>query len=271
MAEVIFASRIGFFHGADEDWCLRQVMPLLDWADPTRAHRAWEGFLAWGQFNDQLLAQGLLTQFVNTAARITEFPDNLRPQLTARLATIALRSQGDHVTRGAWARTLTAAVAAPVRTDWIDQISFQLKTLPADDAENQWRRWMRPYWKDRLAGIPVILTTEEASAIAAWVVHLTASADDGAQLATEHPAGIPPHSDLLRQAAEKANQAPSAMARLLGHLLQGTQPPFYDCQALQQIVQELRNQPAPPDMSTLPGRLRLIPPRFPVPRTRPCR
>jgi len=189
---------------------------------------------------------------VSTAARTTELPDNLRPQLTARLATITLRSQVDHVTSGAWARTLTAAVTDPViRTDWIDHISFQLKTLPADDAEKQWRRWMRAYWKDRLAGTPVILTTEEASAMAAWVVHLTASADDGAQLATEHPAGIPPHSDLLRQAAERASQAPAAMARLLGHLLRGTQPAFYDCQALQQIVQELHSQPAPPDIRTL--------------------
>lgn len=251
MAEVIFASRTGFFHGADEDWCLRHVMPLLDWADPVRARRAWEGFLAWGQFNDQILAQGLLTQFVHTAERSTEFPDNLRPQLTARLATIALRSQVEHVTSGGWARELTAAATAPVRTDWLNQISFQLRTLPADDVEKLWHRWMRAYWKDRLAGTPVLLTIGEASAMAAWVVHLTTSADDGAQLATDHPAGIPQHSDLLRQAAEKVGQAPSAIARLLGHLLQGTQPPFYDCQALRQIVQEMRNQPAPPDMSTL--------------------
>jgi hypothetical protein len=56
MAEVIFAGQLRFFHGADRDWCQQRVLPLLDWADPVRARRTWEGFLAKGQTTDQLLA-----------------------------------------------------------------------------------------------------------------------------------------------------------------------------------------------------------------------
>src|SRR5439155_23818159 len=41
MAEVVFASQIQFFFGADEGWCKSHVLPLLDWADAPRARRAW--------------------------------------------------------------------------------------------------------------------------------------------------------------------------------------------------------------------------------------
>ena len=35
MSEVIFASQLYFFHGADRGWCLDRVLPLLDWENPS--------------------------------------------------------------------------------------------------------------------------------------------------------------------------------------------------------------------------------------------
>ena len=37
MAEVVLASQVFFFFGADRTWCEARVLPLLDWASPTRA------------------------------------------------------------------------------------------------------------------------------------------------------------------------------------------------------------------------------------------
>ena len=47
-AEVVLASQLGFFYAADPGWTTERLLPLLDWADPARARRAWEGFLSWG-------------------------------------------------------------------------------------------------------------------------------------------------------------------------------------------------------------------------------
>lgn len=95
MAEVVFASQVHFFRAADSDWCLDHVLPLLDWADPDRARRTWDGFLAWGRFDDPLLAAGLLDQYIQSAARIEEFPDDIRRQLYRHLAAIALYAYPD--------------------------------------------------------------------------------------------------------------------------------------------------------------------------------
>jgi hypothetical protein len=67
LAEVVFASHLGFFFAADRDWCEERVLPLLDWVDPVRARRSWDGFLLWGRWNDQMLAAGLLTQYLAAA------------------------------------------------------------------------------------------------------------------------------------------------------------------------------------------------------------
>jgi hypothetical protein len=134
----------------------------------------------------------------------------------------------------------------------MNQIGRQLSTLPADDVEQNWRRWMRPYWESRLASVPNQLTTEEASAMAAWVVYLTESAEDGTRLATAHPAGITQHSRLLHElTSQRIAQAPASIARLLGHLLQGTQRPFYDCYEIQRIVKVLSSDPAPADITAI--------------------
>ena len=251
MAEVIFAGQLHFFHNADRDWCLDHVLPLLDWANPERARRTWEGFLAAGRFDDQILAAGLLGQYVQTAAHIAEFSDGIRQRLYGHLADIALRSNLDLVASG-WLRSFTTTVGVAVRVGWMNHIGWQLHILPAQVIEQQWNRWMRPYWQDRLASRPIQLTTQEASAMAAWVIYLTSSQDEGTDLATAHPAGIPLHSRLLRDVTSaRISQSSMAIARLLAHLLHDTEQPFYDCHEIQRIVQALQDNPGSADVTAI--------------------
>ena len=213
MAEIVFATQLHFFHAADLGWCLGHVLPLLDWAAPARARRTWDGFLTGGRFDDQLLAAGLLDQYLQTAVRIAEFPDDQRRQLHRHLAAIALYGHPDPATSG-WARELTARADVSVRVAWMNQVGWDLATLPADAVEQHWRSWMRTYWEDRLASVPTQLTTEEASALATWVVYLADSLEEGITLATRAPAGITQHSHLLHElTSERIGQAPSPIAK----------------------------------------------------------
>jgi Domain of unknown function (DUF4020) len=183
MSEVIFASQLYFFHGADRAWCLDKVLPLLDWENPVRARRTWDGFLSWGRWNDQLLTAGLLGQYLEAAKHVTDFREELCQQLYLHLATVALHSELDSPADG-WIKTFTATVSPAARTDWMNQVCWRLRDLPADAVEHQWQRWMRGYWADRLASVPAQLTDQEASAMAAWVIYLTDSVEDGVTLAT---------------------------------------------------------------------------------------
>lgn len=251
MTEVIFASQLHFFHSADPEWAQNHILPLLDWATPDRAQRAWEGYLAYGRFNDKILAAGLLNHYIQAATHADELPENLRQPLYGHLADIALRSNIDLAANG-WLRNLTSTSSEEVRTGWMNQIGWRLRTISAQAVEQQWNRWIHTYWQDRLASRPIQLTTQEASAMAAWVIYLTSSLNEGIDLATAHAAGIPRHSHLLRDLTdERISQQPPATARLLAHLLRGTEEPFYDCPEIQRIIRALADNAEPADITSI--------------------
>ena len=239
LAEVILASQLHFYYAADSAWCQQWILPLLDWANAKRARRAWDGFLVWGRWSDQLLEAGLIGYYMGAAEHVDELSGDLRGELCEHLASVALRSDLNPVEDG-WVRTFTATVEPDVRTDWMNQIAWMLDRLPGEAVEHQWQRWMRRYWRDRLDSVPTQLTTHEASAMAAWVPFLTDSVADGAALATAHEGGLDEHADLLHDlTTERIARNPSAFAQLLTHLLKGTRQPFYGCHGLEEVTKAL--------------------------------
>ncbi|MGH3683704.1 MAG: DUF4020 domain-containing protein [Pseudonocardiaceae bacterium] len=251
LAEVVFASQVLFFFGADRRWCEDHVLPLLDWDEPARARRAWDGYLAWGRWNDQLLTAGLLDNYIATAAHLDEFRKELRRQFCSHLAAVALFSELDPLP---WMRLFTVAVDAAQRAEWMNQVTWRLDDMPMDAVEHQWQRWMRQYWQDRLGSVPLQLTVDEASAMAAWVVHLTESGStgEGVILATAHPAGLRNHTRILRDLNDdRMHHAPAEFAKLIAHLMRGTQPPFWECHDLANIVPRLRDGAEPTDINII--------------------
>jgi hypothetical protein len=239
LAEVIIASQLHFFFAADRDWCQTNVLPLLGWDNPDHARRTWDGFLFWGRWTDQLLEAGLLRHYLNTARHIDVFRDEIHRQLAEHLAGVALYSEIDPLT---WTAEFTAITPESERVEWLNQIAWMLDRLDADARQQQWNRWMRDYWARRLDSIPSRLTTEEASALAGWVVHLDGAIDDAVDLAVAAPAGLEQHGNVLHDLSKHVQRAPAAYARLLAHLLTGTNPPFWDCHYLQGIVVQLRSR-----------------------------
>lgn len=243
MAEVVIASQLHFFFAADRDWCEDHLLSLLDWANATRARRTWDGFLLWGRWNDQLLKAGLLAHYIGATEHIGEFGDQSRRQMYQHLASVGLYSEIDPIADG-WLRAFTTTVDADARTEWIDQTTWLLRQMPGDAVEHQWQRWMRQYWRDRLDSVPIQLTIEEASALASWTAYLKDSMADAATLAMEHAARLGEHPILLADLSEddRLASAPVEMTALVAHLLRETQPPFWDCHHLRDVVRKLREQ-----------------------------
>lgn len=238
MAEIILASQVHFFSAADHAWCISHVLPLLSWTDQARAQNTWDGFLSWGRFDDQLLAAGLLDGYIQAAVHAAELPERLHQQLYRHLSAVALHNPDASTTQ--WAKTLTFSVDVAFRTTWMNQLGWDLSLQPPEAVEQHWLTWMQAYWDERLAGIPRKLDETEASAMAAWVIYLTDSLEEGIARATAVPAGITQHSRLLRGlTSQRIDRAPTAIAAFVGHLLTYTQPPFHDCDQVHRIIQEL--------------------------------
>lgn len=253
MAQVIVASQLHFLFAADRRWTTERVLPLFDWREDT-AQRAWEGFLFWGRWNDQLLEGGLLDGYVETARRVERLPDEHRHQLTAHLAGILLNSQLD---LSGWVRDLTGASSPEMTASWIEQTVWELGQLPPGAAEHAWDRWLKDYWRDRVSGVPRQLSLEEASALAGWAIYLDASIPEAVELATARQAQILQHSAILyrlvKERSEVVTQHPAAIGRLLAHLLRHTQGQFEfgKCNQLSKLFPLLRSGAGPDDLASI--------------------
>jgi hypothetical protein len=238
MTEVYFASQLVFFFGADRVWCTNRVLPLLDWSQPARARRVWDGFLSWGRWHDQLLNAGLLDQYLAAVRHPDQLRDQLRERLWEHLAAVAMQSEIDPLS---WVRDLTSGTDADDRVAWMRQIGWLMTRLPDDQVERQWERWLREYWRERLDSVPLPMSFDEATAAAAWVTSLTSSVADGVALACSRPAGLEEHGDTLHRMSQRVDVAPQPFAELLAHLLASTEQPFWGGFYLAQIVPRLRD------------------------------
>lgn len=230
LAQVILASQLGFFYGADSAWCVDQVLPLLDWDRPERASRTWQGYLYWGRWSSPLLRAGLLTQYLQAARHILALPQELQDRLCEHLAGVALT--GD-VAPSTWIGEFIANADIGHRVAWINHVTWGIGDAPAAAVEEQWNRWMRQYWIGRQQSIPRPLTVVEAGAMCAWIPYLTDSVEEGVGLVLSQPAGLDGHRSIARALTdERLRRSPQALGRYFAHLLDGTD-------ALQEAVAEL--------------------------------
>lgn len=242
LGEVIVGHEVSFLYSLDPDWAKDHILPLFDWSDPDRAQRTWSGYLQGGRINRSLLEAGLLDGVIETAANVSRIPKRLRHSLFNVLAQIALHTEGDD---NSWIPRLIRKSDIESRVAWATEMTSDLSSMSQDDIEVQWNRWMERYWSRRLQSVPRRMNSQEASAMAPWVIYLGQSLPTGVDLVLRHPAGFMEHSSILHDLDEaRIAQDPQAIANLVAHLLSNTELPYYGL-GLSDVVRSLRNLDAP--------------------------
>ncbi|MFV8167342.1 DUF4020 domain-containing protein [Mycobacterium sp. 134] len=225
MAQVVFARAIGLMHQLDPVWCEQHLLPLFAWDPPDRANRVWSGFLSGGRVTDSLLNAGMMESVLTAAAHRHDLPKRYSESLFGLCASMALKSK---IEPGAWIGKFMRNCDLEARVAWANRIAEGLASMSSAEVEAQWNRWMKTFWRNRLASVPRKINFEEASAMAAWVVYLTDSASVGVELALKYPAGFTERTRIMhRLSEERIRYAPSDFACLVIHLLTNTRLPFY--------------------------------------------
>ena len=242
-AQAMVATQLHLLFQLDEPWCLRIVLPMLDPSiDDRRAVHCWEGYLARGRVDEQLLRAGLLDHFVAMAPlvdRLARRYPKARSSYARLAASVCIDSSIDHL-EDKWLWSLVAASDIETRVAWVHEITRRVSELSADAADACWSKWICRYWENRLVSIPVAITPEEASAMAEWPVLLGEGYSEAVDLVLQSPAGLGIGSRLLRRLAcvdlhrdgkSRPNhpiEHPEATAQLLAHLLHKAGIPVED-------------------------------------------
>lgn len=236
-------AELTFFHAADPAWAIARLLPLFDWADPTSAVRSWESFLEAGRPSEKLLQDGMLDRYKETVDHLRNF----QPQFRSYYLTHVLYALLDPgFAPLSWVRQVIAEVHPDERTAWATEVGRMMRQLDAAAVEEHWSRWVRDYWQDRLASIPNVLTTKEASVMSGWVLHLTTSFDEGVELTVRHQAGLGPIVGGLAKLTENhVHSKARGFGLWLAHLLEGTEAPFYGLTYIQRIFGWIKDDADP--------------------------
>lgn len=260
LARVLLSTRLRFFMGADPEWARSRLMPLFAWdrdgAGAVEVRGIWRSFLQYGQYDDQILAEGLLDAMLATMRRAKDLnDDDALARLGRHLAAVALKSSLDP--KG-WLPTLTTDAPTVLQLAWIRSVGRQLRDMEPKEASGQWSRWIREYWTGRIESLPRPLTTDEASAMAMWVLGLPDDRPAAVELVKRIDAGLVKDDRVLmhlsgsRREHEDLTRDPETWARYLVHLLRGTKdPPWGLDHYLREIVVVLRPVVPPPLLAEL--------------------
>jgi hypothetical protein len=118
-----------------------------------------------------------------------------------------------------------------------------LSQLPPEVAVARWDAWIKDYLADRVAGVPRPLSQDEATEAAGWLLHLGDRFPEAAALAVRTPAALGEHSDLLYRLkdADLLTTYPHDVVKLVTQLARHTEPPFWGCSFLADIVDRVRS------------------------------
>jgi hypothetical protein len=248
LAAAICVGRLNFLFAADPEWTVEKAMPYLDWSVPAQAHWAWSSFTTWGRWNDPMLDAGLMNHYLETVRHLGEFDPSRQKRILGHVAGIALLSERDPLE---WVPRIIADLGDDERTMFATKVADVLQDLPAEVVEHQWSRWIQRYWCDRLRSVPAALSFDEATAMTEWTAYLTESFESGVQLVTTRPGRLPEHADLLRRLEPHIDSSPDACARLIGHLMRHTEPPWWGGVGLLDMIPRLRAGSDPSHMKEI--------------------
>jgi hypothetical protein len=236
LARAIYISRLHLFWNADRDWTITWMYSLLDWSTSRdTAAPLWPAYVMGSRWNDQMLAGGLLEQYLAAAGEQASTDLDVRRAMAGHLAAISLQSTLD-LPAANWLGRLTNASDEESRADWLDEVGNLLRQGVADP-EEQWQRWIATYLDQRVRSIPIALTDREASAATEIVVQLDASFPDAVTLLERTGANFNNDRLVLHHLeTDKAEAYPEATARIVVHMLTGTTSgSFYDYRGLKRI------------------------------------
>lgn len=231
LARVFLASQLHFWHGADRPWCLSNVLPLLAWDEPDRARVMWSGFLSWGRWTNQLLEDGLLNYYLDSAANKLTM-ERGEHRLALHLASVALNAAVDP----GWITRLATVADADTRARWAEFIGRDLDELDPARRESIWVSWMGEYWRARASGRPRRIATAEGTAMTSWAMPMDQYRREALGLAARSNGYLDQSAHVLDGfTAERVADAPNESAMLFVVLLRAAKRPLYNHRRVREV------------------------------------
>ena len=222
----------------DEAWTTEFLLPAFSWDDDTALSlAAWGGYLLHPQWNERVL-ELLRSDLLKTFTRITD--GALREALTIHTADLCLYSASAAKPESGIVTAFFGSSDAEARRKWAQHIGWRLAKLQSADAESNWERWIKDYWRGRLKALPRSLGKDETGEMLSWVLPSGALFPEAVELLVESPSlfkGAFFFRGLKDSPVLTAH--PAAASRLVAHVLTHLDGPVVVCDDIGAVIETL--------------------------------
>ena len=240
-ARSVITSQIHFLNSIDSVWTRQNILPLLDWdLDENTATQAWDGFLAWGRI-DQNLVVSLLPNYFKG---LEKFLDVARQdRICEHLSWIALYSTDAAPESNAWLREFIHHGSEKNLATWAKFTAIHLERSGSTFADTTWERWIDAYWAERLNASPKPFSSNEGNEMLGWIFLFIDHRQEAIERMTRTPVDLsesPGLYDFFQVQNFGSDQ--SILADLLIHILPTiNRSNFYWHTELKTVFEALRN------------------------------
>ena len=228
LGRCILAGRLSFFLTTDEKWTKENLLPLFgESASEDDYHAVWSGFLMWQSISPSII-ELLEPQFLDAVRRIRkDYPHgNLREMFINTYTTMLVYLVKDPINK--WIPRFFENANEEDKRNFTFQIKRHLVHMDDARREELWQRWLKPYWENRLNGIPSPLESEEINLMLAWLPYLNKLFPEAVDLAIQMPSKSLERNSIVHKLNESNlwQNYPEAVANLLIYLQDNGLPDY---------------------------------------------
>lgn len=230
-AQNVCAQHLWWLHSIDRNGIGQHVLASLDPTnDQERAARYWEGYLYHARWSHEMVEDGLLEHLVAFAPDIDQRCRSPREGFAHLTVGLSLYSTARPLDpEFPWLNRLTSTASESTRVRFIGTLGHELSSLPHQQRQQHWDRWVSRYLTSRARGEPKPLSPREATATAVVGVRLGDLFPAVVNIVVLTQAPLAPEQTILLLLTDTdrddgtesstANHYPHDTARLLAHML----------------------------------------------------
>ncbi len=240
LARVVLVSQLHYFASLDRDFNSEIFIPLLDWArNHDTACQSWQGFLGWGRWTSSFLNQ-ILPFYHQTLEHLDEFEERESELFVQHIAEIAVYGVAQPWSEEGWLPRYVSTFKPSLRRKLAETLRRILEAMRPEASAELWNRWLRQYWLDRIARIPIGLDSTEVNNMVLWPLYLRRHFPEAVALLGRSPKFALVMVDLKTDLpAEYKSQYTDATGRYLNLLLGALRRGDHRIAEIRNIYQEL--------------------------------
>ena len=248
--KTILAGQFASLLEIDENWTKENLLPLFfrkNHSDADDYKAIWDGFLTRRHltpFVAELLSEAFLdaVQHINRDLSGQKRRNRFINCYTIMLVYFALDFSEK------WISEFFTHSDTDARHTFANEIGHRLHHMNETQQQEQWNHWLKPYWQDRLDGVPKPLEPDEIKGMLDWLPHLTGVFPEAVDLAIQMPQSEWNAGGMLYRLkkGDLPNTYPEAMTRLVLYL--DLSP--YAWYEGRELIRRLLQSPLPPELKT---------------------